>query len=89
MTLKGKGTTVTLIDAAPGEWAVANVSGDVEFANDRVCLVPVYDGRSCTWFIPPTKHLGQELENKQPVGVAQSALAYFEQMFVEARELVR
>jgi hypothetical protein len=87
ITLKGKGTTVTLIDAAPGKWAVANVSGDVEFANDRVCLVPVYD--SDVWYDPPTRHLGQELENKQPVGVAQSALAYFEQMFAEVRELVR
>jgi hypothetical protein len=85
ITLKGKGTAVTVVDTAPGTWTVTNVSGDVEFANDKVCLVPVYD--SGVRFDPPTKHLGQDLENKQPVGVAQLALNYFEQMFDEACEL--
>ena len=87
VTLKGEGSAVTLVDTAKGTWTVTEASGDVEFANDRVRLVRVYNrGR---WYDPPTHHLGKELENTSLVAVAGLGLAYFEEVFAEARDLAQ
>lgn len=72
---------------ADGQWVAQAIRGELGFANDVIRLLRVYDDRSGKWFEPPTAHLGQELTDKTPPGVAAVALAYLGRMIEVARAL--
>jgi hypothetical protein len=74
------GGAVALVVTAPGEWTAQAVRGELEFPNDIIRLVAVYDDRSDNWYQPPVAHLGQPLADTTPLGVATAAIAYLERL---------
>jgi len=53
--------------------------------------IPIKDRGQATYFIsienPPTSHLGQKLENNNPIEICKLTLAYFSNLIIEAEEM--
>lgn len=68
-------------------WNIVGSSGEIGQPRDLVKLVPVIDARFGTTFDPPQRHLGVDLKDDTPIGVATSGLIYLEAMVAEAAKL--
>ncbi len=53
-----------------------------------ILLVPVKDDRYGSTYDPPTKHLGQKIDNNAPLPVALMGFEYVSNLIVEARGLI-
>ncbi len=51
-------------------WIIKSGLEGVTIADNVVTLIPVYDGRSRSWYHPPSSHLGDSLPDKLPLTVA-------------------
>ena len=57
---------------------------NIEITHPHVKLITVRDIRYDDRFNPPTSHLGEDLRDQSPLGVATLALSYFEALVAEA-----